>query len=166
MAYCILYQDWPNRVKLAEDGVVHAARPFGSRPYDKYYRDHGFSVCIACISSWRMEKHVKQFIEVDNNPTIPCKNCLRALGDRPEISERFLIMNKDGLYLKKGGRLTEEVADAKLFRTKGTAKNWMGVTVYFDGFGNEISWREYMALGRDRMPRETKTRLKEGYRIL
>ena len=99
---------------------------------------------------------------------ITCKNCLRELGDtdyKKEITERFVIMDKDGLFMKSLAHRTGELADAKLFKAKAPAKSWITQRIYLNSAGEEINFRTWLQLGREKMPRRIVKRLLEGYRI-
>lgn len=169
MTYCVMYQDWPLRVKVVEKGVVHAARPYGSRPNDKFYKFYkDTSIFISCMDSWRRSNQHNRLIHVEKNTPITCKNCLRELGDtdyKKEISERFVIMDKDGLFMKSRGKRTGELADARLFKAKAPAIVWITKILYLDGEDNEVNYGTWLQLGRDKMPRRVGKRLLKGYRI-
>ncbi len=167
-----MHHDWPLRFKFTKKGVVHAGRLYGSRKHDRFYHNHNGEppkMFIACTSFtktilWSM-KDKSRITSVPADTTITCKNCLREMGDRKEISERFAIMDKDGLYLRNRVSRTGEVADAKLFKVKGAAINWITERVYLNGKDEEINLGTWLELGRNNMPRRSVKRLIGGYRI-
>jgi hypothetical protein len=166
MSYCKIYQDWPLRAKVTPKGVVHAARPKGTRWTDEFHKDT--DTFIACAYSWRRKNVDNRLISITADNSITCKNCLRELGDtdyKKEISERFVIMDKDGFFMKSQAQRTGELADANLFKTKAPAIGWITQTIYFNGAGEEIDFRTWLHLGRENMPRRPGKRLIKGYRI-
>ena len=106
---------------------------------------------------------------------ITCKACLARMGDEDHVrkfTHRWVIQDPDGFFLKKsgwsrGGR-TLEVADAKLYKTKGAANGINKYRVYLDGSGNEVSseeWRRVPYKDRREMGWRIGERMGSKYRI-
>jgi hypothetical protein len=175
MTYCRPYQDWPRRIKLSKNGVVHAARtPDSDNWLDQARRSDGHSTIVACKNYYRFRVGGEDkgyakgipFFEQEHDATITCKNCLRELGDRKEVSERFVIVDKDGLFLKGISSRTGKVADAKLFKVLHAATRWCTVWVYFDKEGNPLDgFGEWSRLRREGMAGERRRQLRPGLRI-
>jgi hypothetical protein len=149
--------DYPLRVQLGPDRVVHAAteqklsayttHQFGGRTFESPART---IIRTACSYKELSKKDL-----VENTTPITCKNCAKAIGmAEPKRSpKRFVVMRNDtGDFYKKAGwcaKWVEDPTEATLYKIRGAAEKIATRRHYFDALGKEISYHEYLKQSRE-----------------
>lgn len=130
---CLANKDQPLRVKLAENGVVHAAayRDFGGftrwAPSGSKWVPKQKQLEIAC--RWRApRKDLEKFLVSRTKNNITCKSCMKRMGmlEGPISPERYVVrrIDSDEFLKNTNSRCSgwsDNLSDAFFFRTKHTA---------------------------------------------